>query len=357
VKETSMHPEFMIYGANGYTGRLLARHAVETGKRPVLAGRSLDGIQPLAHELGLEFRVMSLDDRQTTADALTGMKLVLNAAGPFSKTAAAMLDACLASRTHYLDISGEISAFEALLARDGEARERGILVLPGAGFLVTATDCLAASVVSQLRDTVTLRIAMSRPESFARGSLKTMLGLIDDHVQVRRGGVVSRTPVGALEHRFDFGRGEVVCTAISGAEVISTFLTTGVANIQVFVPAKAHERILYRAGAALSGFLKSAPARVLLGALADQVENPTESPGSEQVVVVLAEDSVGRLAASRLVAPGAYAATATMALGAVDRVLRGEPQAGFSTPGKLFGPQFLLSLPGISSETLSTHCL
>ena len=129
---------WMIYGANGYTGRLAAKEAVRRGSSPVLAGRNGDEVASLAGELGLEHRVFGLDDPRSVRQALDGLKAVLHCAGPFSATSAPMVDACLATGTHYLDITGEISVFEAVHARHEEARRRDVVLLPGAGFAFVA---------------------------------------------------------------------------------------------------------------------------------------------------------------------------------------------------------------------------
>ena len=104
--------QWMIYGANGYTGELIAREAAKRGSKPVLAGRSAAKIEPLADELGLESRIFSLSDPQATGQGLSGIELLVHCAGPFSATAKPMLEACLAKRTHYLDITGEFDVFD-----------------------------------------------------------------------------------------------------------------------------------------------------------------------------------------------------------------------------------------------------
>ena len=137
---------FMIYGANGYTGRLIAREAARRGMKPVLAGRNRESVAQLAAELGMTARVFGLGDGAEIERNLDGVDLVLHCAGPFSQTAAPMLEACLARKVHYLDITGEIDVFELCHRADARAREQGIVVLPGSGFDVVPTDCLAAHV-------------------------------------------------------------------------------------------------------------------------------------------------------------------------------------------------------------------
>ena len=82
---------WMIYGANGFTGRALAKLAEQHGERPVLAGRSAAKILPLADELGLDHVVVDLADTSGLHAALADIDLVANCAGPFSQTAAPLV--------------------------------------------------------------------------------------------------------------------------------------------------------------------------------------------------------------------------------------------------------------------------
>src|SRR5258708_36377683 len=145
---------FLIYGANGYTGELIAREAVRRRHRPILAGRHAERVEPLARELGCEARVFPVDRPE-----LDGVSLVLHCAGPFVHTAMPMVRACLAAKAHYLDITGELSVFEQIFALDAEAKRAGVTLLPGVGFDVVPTDCLAAMLAERLPDAVDLVVA------------------------------------------------------------------------------------------------------------------------------------------------------------------------------------------------------
>ena len=139
-----MRADFLLYGSYGYTGRLIADRALEQGLRPLLAGRDVAALAAQAAELGLEFRAFSLDDTAALDAAVRAVPVVLHAAGPFAHTAAPMAQACIRAGVHYLDITGEIAVFEAMAALDGAARASGVMLMPGAGFDVVPTDCLAA---------------------------------------------------------------------------------------------------------------------------------------------------------------------------------------------------------------------
>jgi short subunit dehydrogenase-like uncharacterized protein len=150
--------QFLIYGATGFTGKLTARTATEKGLRPILAGRNEAKLKAIAQPLGLQYRVFDLSDAAAIDAALGQVDAVLHIAGPFSATSKPMADACLRTGTHYLDITGEIDVFEALAQRDEEARKAGIMLLPGAGFDVVPSDCLALHLKQKLPDATDLKI-------------------------------------------------------------------------------------------------------------------------------------------------------------------------------------------------------
>jgi short subunit dehydrogenase-like uncharacterized protein len=149
----------LIYGANGYTGELIAREAVRRGLRPMLAGRRGEPVEALASELGLPHRVFALDDPGRLDDGLNGIEAVLHCAGPFVRTSRPMVDACLRNHTHYLDITGEIPVIEYIRGRSSTARETGVVLLPCLGLDVVPTDCLAARLAKALPDATHLDLA------------------------------------------------------------------------------------------------------------------------------------------------------------------------------------------------------
>jgi len=135
--------DWMIYGANGYTGELIAREAKSRGRTPVLAGRSASKVTALAKELRLSPKVFALDSPAGIVEALRGVRLVLNCAGPFSKTAGPLMRACMSAKADYLDITGEIDVLEGAHCFDADAKSVGVVLCPGAGFDVVPTDCIA----------------------------------------------------------------------------------------------------------------------------------------------------------------------------------------------------------------------
>src|SRR5512134_2190762 len=141
---------FLIYGSYGYTGQLIVERALKVGLRPILAGRSEKKLRAQAEQTSLDCRAFSLNDTAKLDSALLEVDAVLHCAGPFVHTFRQMAEACLRTRRHYVDISGEIEGFEALAAMGEEAKRAGVMLLPGGGFDVVPSDCLSAYVAGKL---------------------------------------------------------------------------------------------------------------------------------------------------------------------------------------------------------------
>lgn len=227
---------WMIYGANGYTGELIAREAVKRGYQPVLAGRSLNKIQPLARELGLKAVAFSLDEAAAVKQQLTDIALVLNCAGPFSATAEPMMRACIDTKTHYLDITGEIAVFELSQQLSEQAKEAGIVLCPGVGFDVIPTDCVASALKAALPDATHLALGFDSRSGFSPGTAKTSVEGLAQGGKVRRDGNIITVPLAYHVRQIDFGDGEKPAMTIPWGDVSTAYYSTGIGNIEVFIP-------------------------------------------------------------------------------------------------------------------------
>lgn len=339
----------LIYGATGYTGRLLAEHAVAQGLRPILAGRDPGKLRPLADRLGLEARAARLDEPDRLRAVLTGVTAVIHAAGPFSRTARPMAEACLAAGAHYVDITGEIDVLETLAGRDADARSAGIVLLPAAGFDVVPSDCLAAHVARRLPGATHLRISIGGFGGFSRGTARTMAEGIAWGTRVRRNGRIvelAKPPRG----RADFGRGARPTVGLGWGDVSSAWYSTRVPNIEVYFEA-------FPAMAAAAG-LPAPLRRIIAGGTAQRLinrgidrlpEGPSAAARATARSTFLAEarDDAGRQVASRMETPEGYTLTAATAVTVARRLASGTVPAGFHTPVTAFGPDFILDFPGV----------
>jgi short subunit dehydrogenase-like uncharacterized protein len=350
----SARPRWMIYGATGYTGELIAREAVRRGLSPILAGRTAPAVEALGRELGLEARAFALDelrDAGRAAAALAGAAAVLHCAGPFVRTSAPMAAACLAHRVHYLDITGEIEVFEAVLAQGPAAREAGVVLLPGAGFDVVPSDCLACRLAGALPGATELDLAfVSTHPGMSRGTMKTMIESLPHAGAVRKGGRIVGVPIAYDVREIEFGCGRRWAMTIPWGDVSTAYHSTGIPNIRVYIGAG---RGAVRRARRLVPLLPLAawkPAkRLLQRAVNLRPSGPDEEARRTARVYLWGEvrDGAGHAATATLETPESYQLTAVAAVTAVERVVAGAVPAGSWTPGRAFGPHFVAELPGV----------
>lgn len=355
-----MNRRALLYGATGYTGRGVAARLARDGTDVVLAGRNADRVREVAEPLGLDWTAVDLSDPQMLARALADVDVVLHAAGPFEQTASPMLAACLEAHVHYLDLGGEWPVFADLMARDADARAAGIMVMPGVGLTIVATDCLLALAMQRQPDAVKLRLGVSRPEVATRGTAVSAAKLLSPHALVRRDGRLASLPAGALAHAFDFGDGLTQAVALSWADVVTGQLTTGVGNIEVYSQMSWPQRLSYRASSLGMAATGAGPWRAVAGALAAAwPEGPSDERRrqAEFVMVCEAVDPWRRVNRLRMRTWDGYTVSELTSAAAVRRVLAGDWQPGFRTPAGQFGADFILDLGCAVLEDASTEAL
>lgn len=348
-------PRILIYGANGYTGALISRLAAERGMLPVLAGRDAGKIKELSSALGTEHRVFGLDDESRIEAALGDTRVVLHCAGPFSRTAAPMVRACLRTRTHYLDITGEVAVFEAIADRDVEAKASGVMLMPGVGFDVVPSDCLAAHLKRRLPSAKMLALAIQSSGRVSRGTAATMIENIHKGGLVRRNGRLTAVPAASKTRTVDFGRGPVKATVFAWGDLATAFRSTGIENIEVFAVVPGAVRWTMIASRWMGSVLGSAPVQRFLMRLARKhVSGPSEADRRRGFSLVWGEveDTSGAKMRSRLRCPEAYQLTALTSLAVARRVLAGEARPGFQTPSLVFGPDLILEIEGVIREDI-----
>jgi short subunit dehydrogenase-like uncharacterized protein len=349
VSAPSSSPRWLLYGASGYTGQLIAEEAVRRGHRPVLAGRSREKLLPLAERLGLELAVVGLEDVRTLVSTLEGLPLVLHAAGPFIRTSEPMVQACLAAGAHYLDITGEIPVFENTFHHDAEARARGITLMSGVGFDVVPTDCLARYVAEQVPGAHELDLAIALSSQASAGTAKSALEHLPSGGRVRRGGALLPWSMGQGVRRVRFSDSERTVVPIPWGDLVTAWHTTGIPNITTYMA-------LPRAAARAMRLTYPLLQRVLsVGAIRrgaerlieSRVHGPGETVRKESRSHVWAEARAGdgRRAQAWLELPEGYAFTAVASVRAVEEVLARKPQ-GALTPAMAFGADFVLSMDG-----------
>ena len=345
-------PKLMIYGATGYTGRLVVAAAVDAGLRPVLAGRSARKLEPLARTPGLASTALGLDDADRLAAELADVDVVVHCAGPFSRTAAPMFEACLASGTHYVDITGEIAVLETLAGRDEEARRARIMVLPGAGFDVVPSDCLIADLGARHPGGHVVRLALATHSGVSRGTMRTVLESVNDF-RIRRDGVIVRIAPGSLRHDFDFGDGPAAALVSTLGDVSTAWWSTGIPNIETYSRASRRFRTLTRVSRWWGWLLAGRMAQAVLNKRVDRgAPGPSaaERRTSYGVLVAEIEDAGGGRTAARMRISDPYGFTAKTAVAIATRALAGDLKVGYQTPSSAYGADFMRQFDGVEWE-------
>jgi saccharopine dehydrogenase (NAD+, L-lysine-forming) len=339
----------LLYGANGYTGRLITAVARREGLPVVLAGRRVEAVRPLAEETGLLWRVFNLDDPKELAENLENFKVLLLAAGPFSKTSQPALDACLKTKTHYLDITGEIDVYEALFAREPEVRAAGITVLPGAGFDVVPSDCLAKSLKEALPSATSLELAF-RGFTFSGGTLKTMLeGAARGGGVIRKNGALVPVPPAYAVKEIPFSDKKRTAMSIPWGDLSTAYRSTGIPNIVVFMAVPGSWVFGARATGWLAPVLKvDMVQNVIKSQIGRFVDGPGETEREKHRSIlwgrVTAPD--GTTLDGSLETLEGYTLTSETAVACARRVLEGAAGPGVWTPSLAFGARFIETFPG-----------
>jgi len=342
----------MLYGAYGTTGRLILEDALSRGHRPILAGRDAAKLQQLGQATGLETAHLPLDRGSELRTALSGVRCVLLAAGPYEITGPAVRAACLDAHCSYLDVNADIVDFQQTLAGDAAARAAGIATVPGVGYGVVFAECLAAQVVRRLPDATSLRLSLAtETEGRSRGAtLSIAHGLARGGVEVRAGALRS-VPIAATTWLVPdpTGRSTRFAAAPIG-ELVAVHRSTGVPNIVAGIPMPRAAAAVVRAAGPWIG-------KVLARAAALRSSKPPSRPVNAAIdtlrsrVWAEARNDAGQTVTAMLETGEGYRAAAAAAVRAVETLLH-TPRVGALTPVQAFGADFAFGVPGTRIQEL-----
>ncbi|MHA4807264.1 saccharopine dehydrogenase family protein [Flavitalea flava] len=347
---------FLLYGSNGYTGELIARHAHLYHLQPILAGRREEALAPLAARLNLPYKIFDLSDTRTVVSALKEVKLVMHAAGPFDRTARQMAEACLQTGTHYLDVNGDIGVFEMLKDFDTLARQAGIMILPGTGFDVVPTDCLALLLKKLLPDAIELKLAFAiLGGSLSHGTAATMVSKLGEEGAMRKQGKIISSPVGEKSLLVDFGPKKLFTMTIPWGDISTAHFTTGIPDIETY---SAIPPAVYRLmkGQSLFNWLlrTSLFRRIIKNKIDSRPAGPGDDKRSKATAFVWGQvkNLAGETATARLSGPEGYTLTTHSSLLIIQKILAGQFLPGYQTPASAFGEDLILEVPGVKREIL-----
>lgn len=348
--------KFLVYGSYGYTGQLIVEQAVKEGLRPLLAGRDEEKLRAEAERYNLEYRAFSLEETDKLDSALLQADAVLHCAGPFVLTFRQMAEACLRTRRHYVDISGEIEGFEALAGLSEEAKRAGIMLLPGGGFDVVPSDCLAAHLHQRLPTATNFRLFLRGVGGgVSRGTARSAVENMHRQGRIRREGKIVTVPPAWGVLKQDFGRGAVPVVSVGWGDVSTAYHSTGVPNIETyFAFPRAAIRFL-KLSRYVGPLVYSRPVRNLLKWLIGYLipSGPSRDQNERGFSLMVGEmRDEEKVVRAKLRTPEGYRLTALTSVEIMKRILSGDYQLGFQTPSLAYGADFIMQFSGVEREDL-----
>jgi short subunit dehydrogenase-like uncharacterized protein len=346
-------PTVFLYGAYGYTAQLLIPELLARGIRPLLGGRNAGKLAEVAALHGLPQVAGSATDVAAVLAARPEITLVINCAGPFSETFEGVANACIAHKAHYIDITGEIEVFERAQAWGARAAEAGIMLMPGTGFDVVPSDCLALHLKQRLPSATHLQLAFYGTGGVSRGTALTMVRGIGKGGAVRQNGKIIAVPMDHSVQEIDFFGRKKIATAIPWGDVSTAYFTTGIPNIIVYTVLPKRSGTF---SSMISGLEKLPVLNLIPKAIHGMIRAFMTGPNAEvrtkakSYLVGEVRDAEGAVARARLVTREGYTLTSITCAIITARILKGDLKTGFQTPAAVYGEGLILEVEGALRE-------
>lgn len=340
--------KYLIYGAYGYTGRLICDLAKAEGLAFTVAGRNKAKIDQLAKDLSVEGEAFDLADITALDKQLSAHDAVIHCAGPFSATSRPMVEGCLRTGTHYVDITGEIEVFEMLAKYDGEAKRKGISILPGAGFDVVPTDCMAAFLKNELPTATHLEMGFASKSSFSRGTALTMAESMHKGGAVRENGEVKTVPNAYRTREIEVDRKKKSFVSIPWGDVSTAYYSTGIPNITLYYGA--HPKSIKRLKKMNAikwifglGFVQG----IIKHNIDKKITGPAKETRETARTFIWGEvrDEEGNVARGELRTIEGYNLTTRSVIKVMQKMQQKPLEKGFLTPSRAFGMDYILEFP------------
>jgi short subunit dehydrogenase-like uncharacterized protein len=340
----------ILYGSYGYTGNLIAEKLSGLNLDVLLSGRNASKLKEQSETLNLPFQKASLDSENELDMLLNAGDTVLHCAGPFIDTWEPMANACLRNGCHYLDITGEIQVFESLHALDNKFRNENLMAMPGTGFDVVPTDCMASYLNEKLPGASGLELAFAGLGSgVSRGTLKTMIGNLGKGGAIRLNGRIENVKSAWRCKNIDFGFGtnEKMAVTIPWGDISTAFYSTGIKNITVFMAMPRKQINMLRLSEYLKPLLRTVAAKSVFNHFAERGKpgpDKNERHNGKSMVWGEVSNDYGETKSAVLQTMEGYRLTSESAVLISRKVLKGDFKPGFQTPSLAYGPDLILEL-------------
>lgn len=343
MKVTS--PSVLIYGANGYSAKLIIEELISRGIKPILSGRNESALKELSYKYDCEYRAVDLNDSNKLDTVLTGIHTVLNCAGPFKYTAKELMEACLRCKCNYLDITGEIPSMYLAFYLNQKTKETGVVFLPSAGFDIIPTDCLAKRLSEQMPDATHLKLGFSnKGGEISRGTWLTTLEFLGGTGRISRDGKLIESNIGEFTIDVKIKDFSFCGISIPWGDVYSSYISTKIPNAEVYI---ALPRLLVKSKSLLLFFLKILKVHLIKNIVAIFMKKTLTGPSKSKrdstktYVWGRVENSNGKMIEEVYQFMEGYNLTAKGAAECVERVLKNTLKPGTYTPSLAFGSEFM----------------
>ena len=346
--------QVVIYGSYGYTGSLIVENCKEQQLNVILAGRNEAKLKAQSIAIGYPYEVVEITEKEKLLKLLAPATLVIHCGGPFQFTARHMIEACLETKTHYTDITGEIAVFELIASYNLKAKEANIMILPGAGFDVVPSDCLAAHLKKRLPEATHLELAFTTSGGgSSRGTSKTAILGLGEGSLIRQSGNITRVPLHKGLKDIDYGKFKTISARIPWGDVSTAYHSTGIPNIEVYMGISKKIARLIRLTRFFNWLLKQRWLKKLLLNKIDQTTGPNESKRDNAKSYLIGTVWNGNQKAQTLLeTPNGYTLTARSSVSIAMKILSGNFKTGFQTPSLAYGSDLILEFEGVNRTDL-----
>ena len=342
--------KIIVYGSYGYTGKLIINECLQKNLQVILSGRNEQALKKQSDECGYPFSAVDIDDPDGLVELLRQGSVAIHCGGPFRFTAKKMVEACLQTKTHYTDITGEYEVFELLAGYHERGKQAGIAIIPGTGFDVVPSDCLALHLKNQLPSATHLQLAFTMSKGgLSRGTKKSMTEGLGYGSRIRKNGVLTSIHLGEKIMEVDFGSFKMPALCIPWGDISTAWRTTGIPNIEVYTGAT--ESMIRRAKRSkyLNWLLRM---RWVKNMILKQIDKQPSGPSEEKLTTGRsylwgkAWDERGQKAEVRLETLSGYLLTAKTSVLVAEKILNRNFKPGYQTPAGAYGADLILEVKG-----------
>lgn len=343
--------QIIIYGSYGFTGELIVEESLSKNLSILLSGRNEEKLKSQSSETGYPYKAIDLNNHNALVELLKEGEVLINAAGPFINTAMQMIEACLDAKIHYLDINGDIKVFELIKEFDTKALEAGIMLMPGTGFDVVPTDCVAMQLKNKMQDATHLKIAFANIRGgISHGTATTVASRLGEKAMKRVDGKLMPISLGKNGMWVDFGEKKLFTMSIPWGDISTAYASTEIPNIESYMSVKPIVYKLLIFQGLINWLLRT---QFIRRWVQNKIDSKPNGPNFEErkksysLVWAEVKNQKGETLSTRIRTPEAYNLTATASLLIAEKVLSGNFKTGFQTPAKAYGENLVFEIEGV----------